>query len=120
MHAQDGGTREDATCHRIFGAHSGVVEQGEYEGHFVTPALAKDLKAYAEDQVQLQRDLAAKFDAKWVVLRQDDITNTELEEMAPPIRKRKHDKEEEEEEGAEREEEEEETEARAFQSPLYK
>lgn len=81
------------------------VERGEYEGRLVTPALAEGLKAYAEDQAQLQRDLAAKFHEKWAVLRRDDITDAELEAMAPPVKKRKHD-EEEEEEGAEREEEE--------------
>lgn len=48
----------------------------------VSPELSEGLRAYAESQAQLQRDLAEKFAAQWAPIRRDDITPDELRIMA--------------------------------------
>jgi hypothetical protein len=58
------------------------VERGDAEGRETTPELAEGLRAYAEDQAQLQRDLGSKFAAKWEALRRDGVTEKELDRLA--------------------------------------
>lgn len=67
------------------------MKRGEYEGQIVSPALAEGLTAYAKDQAQILQDIASKFTDRWAILRRDDITNEELEGLAPPAKKRKDD-----------------------------
>lgn len=62
------------------------VERGNAEGRQVTPELAEGLLSFAEDQAQLQRDLASKFEAKWEYLRRDGITADDLEEPVRAVR----------------------------------
>lgn len=62
------------------------VERGRAECREVSPELAEGLLAYAEGQAQLRRDLASSFEAKWAILRRDNITDTELDELAPKAR----------------------------------
>jgi hypothetical protein len=58
------------------------VERGEAEGCKVTPELAEGLCLYAEDQSQLQHDLASNFSAKWEALCREGITQEELDRLA--------------------------------------
>jgi hypothetical protein len=58
------------------------VERSGAEGREVTPQLAEGLRAYANSQAQLQRDIALKFQAKWEVLRRDGVTTEELDRLA--------------------------------------
>jgi hypothetical protein len=77
------------------------VERGDAEGRETTPELAEGLRAYAEDQAQLQRDLGSKYSAKWEALRRDGVTEKELDKLATVM-------EDDELDGAETESEEEE------------
>jgi hypothetical protein len=61
------------------------VERGDGENREVGPELAEGLRAYAEDQAQLQRSLACKFETKWEVIRQDGITTEQLEGLATVV-----------------------------------
>ena len=63
------------------------VERGNAEGNKVTPELAEGLWAYAEDQAQLQCDLARKFDTKCEGLHQDGVTKEELRRLAMVMQK---------------------------------
>jgi hypothetical protein len=58
------------------------VERGDAEGREVSPELAEGLRSYAEDQAQLQHNLASKFSAKWEALRLEGITREELDRLA--------------------------------------
>jgi hypothetical protein len=54
------------------------VDRGEAEGREATPALAEGLRAYAEGQGQLQRDLASSFSKKWAALLAGEVADDDL------------------------------------------
>jgi hypothetical protein len=54
------------------------IERGDAEGREVSPALAERLRAYAEGQAKLQRDLASKFNDKWSTLFDVESGNGDL------------------------------------------
>jgi hypothetical protein len=58
------------------------VDHSNAEGRAVTTELGEGLRVYAEDQAQLQVDIACKFEAKWEVLCQDGVTTKELDRLA--------------------------------------
>lgn len=51
------------------------VECGDAEGRETSPALAEGLRAYAEGQAQLQRDLYSKFSDKWALVRAGEVVD---------------------------------------------
>jgi hypothetical protein len=61
------------------------VERSSAEGRELTPQLAEGLRAYANSQAQLQRDIALKFQTKWEVLRRDGVTTGELDRLATAV-----------------------------------
>ena len=50
------------------------VTRGSNHGCTVLPPLEEGLRAYAENQAQLLRDMAKRFEGKWAVLRGGQLT----------------------------------------------
>jgi len=55
------------------------VKRNDAEGQEASPALAEGLRAYAEGQAQLQRDLSLKFSGKWASLLGGEVSDEDVE-----------------------------------------